>query len=80
MTELHIGQFFEQFHHYLQILQGLHRYLSSTDGALTACCIELIAYSVDRAEQGIVEGRAAGSAGIEVVGYITQGTWEKNIL
>jgi len=64
---LHIGQFLKELHHHFQILQGL--YLMSTDGALTAQCIELIAYGVDRVEPGIVEGGSSG--------YIIQGIWEK---
>ena len=67
---LHIGQFLKELHHHFQILQGL--YLMSTDGALTAQCIELIAYGVDRVEPGIVEGGSSG--------YIIQGIWEKNIV
>lgn len=47
---------------------------------MTAHRIELVVYSVDRVEHGVVEGRAVGSARTRVTRYITRYVWEKNIL
>jgi len=47
---------------------------------LTAHWIQFITDCVYSAEEGVIKSGAAGLAGIELVGYITQGVWENNIL